>query len=146
MRAISQEMPQPSITKISLKITYLKFYSNLSGANELSSFEPDPQLLLYHKVDPLIINRSSAYWFYYQHKMLGDISSAMHASFMSTILWKRSHVKTFDYRVYTNFPIVQWFHEVVRGDQKSNFKFLSAKIISFTLWNQCLYDSLGNLL
>ena len=35
IRAISQEMPQPSITKIHLKITYLKFYSNFPGANEL---------------------------------------------------------------------------------------------------------------
>ena len=33
--AISQEMPQPSITKIHLKITYLKFHSNFPGANEL---------------------------------------------------------------------------------------------------------------
>ena len=33
--AISQEMPQPSITKIRLKITYLKFYWNSPGANEL---------------------------------------------------------------------------------------------------------------
>ena len=36
MGAISQEIPQPSITKISLNITYLKFYSNLPGANELN--------------------------------------------------------------------------------------------------------------
>ena len=34
-RAISQEMPQPSITKIFMKITCLKFHSNLPGANEL---------------------------------------------------------------------------------------------------------------
>ena len=27
IRAISQEMPQPAITKICLKITYLKFHS-----------------------------------------------------------------------------------------------------------------------
>ena len=32
---ISQEMPQPSITKICLKITGLKFNSNFPGANEL---------------------------------------------------------------------------------------------------------------
>ena len=32
---ISQEIHQPSITKISLKMTYLKFHSNLPGANEL---------------------------------------------------------------------------------------------------------------
>ena len=35
IRAISQEMPQPSITKIHVKITNLKFHSNLPGANEL---------------------------------------------------------------------------------------------------------------
>ena len=36
LRAISQEIPQPSTTKISLKITYQTFYSNLPGpgANE----------------------------------------------------------------------------------------------------------------
>ena len=35
IRAISQEMPQPSITKICLKIVYLKLHSNLPGSNEL---------------------------------------------------------------------------------------------------------------
>ena len=35
IRAISQEIPQLSITKICLKITYLEFYSNLPGASEL---------------------------------------------------------------------------------------------------------------
>ena len=35
IRTISQEMPQPSITKICLKITCLKFHSNFPGANEL---------------------------------------------------------------------------------------------------------------
>ena len=36
IRAISQEMPQPSITKIHLKITYLEFHSNFPRANELT--------------------------------------------------------------------------------------------------------------
>ena len=36
--AISQEMPQPSITKIHLKITYLKFHSYFPEANELMVF------------------------------------------------------------------------------------------------------------
>ena len=36
MRAVSQEIPQPLTTKISLKITYIIFYSNLPGANELN--------------------------------------------------------------------------------------------------------------
>ena len=31
------QMPQPSVTKIHQKITYLKFHSNFSGANELIS-------------------------------------------------------------------------------------------------------------
>ena len=30
-------MPQPQITEISFKITYLKFRSNLPGANELTN-------------------------------------------------------------------------------------------------------------
>ena len=35
IRAISQEMPQPSVTKICLKITYLNLHLNFPGANEL---------------------------------------------------------------------------------------------------------------
>ena len=31
---VSQEIPQPSITEISLKITCIKFHSNLTGVNE----------------------------------------------------------------------------------------------------------------
>ena len=37
LRAILQEIPQPSVNEISLKITYLKFCSNLPGADELNS-------------------------------------------------------------------------------------------------------------
>ena len=44
VRAISQEMPQPSITKICLKITYLKFHSNFPGTNELTHY---PQAMPY---------------------------------------------------------------------------------------------------
>ena len=36
IRAISHQMPQPSITKICLQITCLKFHSNFPGANELT--------------------------------------------------------------------------------------------------------------
>ena len=36
IRAISEEIPQPSITKI----TYLKFHSNFPGANELNQVTP----------------------------------------------------------------------------------------------------------
>ena len=35
MRAVSQEIPQPLTTKISLKITHLKFTLNLPGVNDL---------------------------------------------------------------------------------------------------------------
>ena len=38
IRAISQQMPQTSISKIYLKITCLKFHSNIPGANELTLF------------------------------------------------------------------------------------------------------------
>ena len=37
IRAISQEMPQPSITEFRLKITYLNFHSNFPGASELNN-------------------------------------------------------------------------------------------------------------
>ena len=35
LKAISEDIPQPLITKVSLRITYLRFHANLSGANEL---------------------------------------------------------------------------------------------------------------
>ena len=37
LRAVSQEVLPPSITKFSLKITFLKFHSNLPGSNELNN-------------------------------------------------------------------------------------------------------------
>ena len=37
LRPISLEISQPSVTKISLKIIFLRFYWNLPGANELNS-------------------------------------------------------------------------------------------------------------
>ena len=40
IRAISQVMSQPSITKIRLKITYVKFHSNFPGANGLNLLRP----------------------------------------------------------------------------------------------------------
>ena len=40
IRAISQEMPQPPITKICLKITYLISHLNFPGANELTQSCP----------------------------------------------------------------------------------------------------------
>ena len=39
LRAFSQELPQPSITEDCLKINYLKFHSNLRGANELKAHD-----------------------------------------------------------------------------------------------------------
>ena len=36
LRAISRALPQPSITKISFIITYIKFHSNVPEANELT--------------------------------------------------------------------------------------------------------------
>ena len=38
IRAISQKTPQPSTTKIHLKITYLKFHWNFPGANSKFSY------------------------------------------------------------------------------------------------------------
>ena len=41
LRAVSEGMQQPSIIKISLKITYLEFYWNLPGVNELTPLSMD---------------------------------------------------------------------------------------------------------
>ena len=46
---ISQEIPQPAITKIRLKITNLKFHSNFPGANELRLWNRDFQTSLVMK-------------------------------------------------------------------------------------------------
>ena len=53
IRAISQEMHQPSITKIRLKITYIKFNSNFPGAYELNMIRPIP---------PYIDTKATLYW------------------------------------------------------------------------------------
>ena len=37
--AKTEETPQPLITKISLKMAFLKFHTNLPGANELTTDE-----------------------------------------------------------------------------------------------------------
>ena len=37
LRAISQEITQPAITKINMTFIYLKFLSNLPGTNELTT-------------------------------------------------------------------------------------------------------------
>ena len=61
IRTISLEMPQPSITKICLKITYLKFHSNFSGANELTHCGPVMSIfnseVLWHPADMRVISQ-----------------------------------------------------------------------------------------
>ena len=59
-------MPQPSITKICLKITCLKFYSNFPGANELTHYPlvapcGDRHLRLLHSPSLVAIGLSVGY-------------------------------------------------------------------------------------
>ena len=56
IRAISQEMPHPSIIKIRLKSTYLKFHSNFPGAKELTSFSCD----IWRPLLPIEIRRGNS--------------------------------------------------------------------------------------
>ena len=44
LRAISQKIPLISINEINWKITYIKFHSNLTGANELSPCSAMPTI------------------------------------------------------------------------------------------------------
>ena len=60
LRAILQEIPQPSVTEMSLKITYLKFCSNLPGANELN-WKRKPQSPITWSSDNAILVRSMSF-------------------------------------------------------------------------------------
>ena len=62
IRAISQEMPQPSIPKISFKITYLKFYSNFPGASELRVWSIIRKGRHYFKKNFTYLVSSDLYW------------------------------------------------------------------------------------
>ena len=42
LKAISKELPRPSVAKISLKITFIKCHSNHPGVNELKHYFADP--------------------------------------------------------------------------------------------------------
>ena len=57
IRAISQEMPQPSDTKICLKITSLKFHSNFPGAKStvLRIFSLKAGDLLWYLIETLVV-------------------------------------------------------------------------------------------
>ena len=71
IRAISQEMPQPSIIKICLKIICLKFTSNFPGANEFRKVRSLPASLI-------------TYFFFYT----GTYDIAMwHMSHMQLVIW-----------------------------------------------------------
>ena len=63
LRAISLEISQPSITKISLKIIFLRFYWNLPGANELRCVSVSGGYpILYQTQDFLHVSRNSLYY------------------------------------------------------------------------------------
>ena len=58
LRAILPEIHQPSITRFSTKITFLKFHSNLQGANELINQQ--------HSVQPLCaVGSHTTFWLGY---------------------------------------------------------------------------------
>ena len=51
LRAIPWEIPQPSITKFSLKIAYLKFYANSPAASELTDNNKGDTVILLWIID-----------------------------------------------------------------------------------------------
>ena len=62
IRIISQEMPQPSTTKIHLKMTYLKFHSNFPGANELTQAARDHSGYGVDQWEKALLGNASYYW------------------------------------------------------------------------------------
>ena len=63
--AIPQEMPQPSVTEILLKITYLKFDSNFPGANELKWYTLAPGQAVQYWIIPPFSTRGD-WWLVYR--------------------------------------------------------------------------------
>ena len=65
-RAISQKIPQSSIIKISLKITYLKLHSNLPRADELSLYQDKLMPTLTNSLDAdfleINVGERQKYW------------------------------------------------------------------------------------
>ena len=119
IRAISQEMPHPSITQISLKITYLRFHSKFPGANELKSMQLDgtlPTRLLItvistenHLIYVKPVSYPIAEWFIYvvppfiglTHKHLEFckcLVSTMATNSFKFIISDQCHTKFFMYR------------------------------------------------
>ena len=66
--AISLEISQPSVNKISLKIIFLKIYSNLPGANELKWLVQT--ITKHNKVWTFCIFLGTHYWVYYLNAKL----------------------------------------------------------------------------
>ena len=78
----SQQIPQPPITKIGLKITYPKFHSNLPGANELNQTSP-----LYHRLRCLIFQ-----WTYINHSKVFDWENKKNPHMLPALYaWWRHH-------------------------------------------------------
>ena len=63
LRASSQEIPQPSITKINWKIKYLKCHSNFSGVNELRILNVKAQQYQPFTLWSELSRRPSSTWF-----------------------------------------------------------------------------------
>ena len=108
IRTISQEMPQPSITKICLKIKYLKFHSNSPGANELNDF-------------------SSPKWWYRitdnRRKFIKNLSNFTVSTVFADGL-APSGAKTFIDKTKTHDNVIKWKHfprdwPFVRGIHRS---------------------------
>ena len=61
LSTILQEMPQPSVTEISLKIIYLKFCSILPGTNELMTLFRGSHVAALHSMSVIIKARQLSY-------------------------------------------------------------------------------------
>ena len=117
IRAISQEMPQPSVTKICLKITCLKFHSNFPGANELI-----PVLVLcvcfffitfqFHVNQSIIqgSNYSTAQRFRAIGKSIWAKISSISYLYRELKFWKLGKWKFLDTCMWSSCPWYAWCH------------------------------------
>ena len=119
-------MSQPSITKICLKITCLKFHSNFPGANELMNEEPGwrhthaclfhPQYIIAPLITPPIQHTRSFYQYissmhlsirFQRSYIFVDFCSRMKSDFSKTLELFKLAVEIYD-TVVANTVIAWW--------------------------------------
>ena len=105
LRASSREISQPSISKISLKIVYLKFHSIIPGPNEL--------IMTYHGQHTIcwVISTNVFLYAYMQDYLWGDIWTVLDKKNISSFSFLFS-------KMTIAFPRFSWADDIVKDGRR----------------------------